>query len=123
MEIVNARMVAGETRPRLWVLMATGHGFFVDIDSISGLASRLPDNLKSVIVSDGTLEWREPNLRITLIELIELVLGPVGLEATLSPIAARAFGRRGGRVRSDAKAKASKKNGKKGGRPPNNSNR
>ena len=85
--------------------------------AIPKLADAPLERLKLLTISAAgdLIAWRALDLDVDVAGLVESVLGP--------RLLAKAFGRRGGRRTSKAKAKAVRANGAKGGRPRNRSTR
>ena len=96
---------------------ASGGAVIVPRTLIRELASAPTDVLKQLTVSAGgdAIICRRLDIDIDAAGLVETVFG--------APLLAAAFGRRGGRQTSKAKAKAARANGAKGGRPRNRSTR
>jgi hypothetical protein len=119
MKIAECKITTGPSGFRLWIKLASGHGIYLDVTLIPDLANRSQSNLESVAISGDatTLTWEQPDFHVSLVELIKTAVGAADLERILSSKAASALGRRGGQARTAAKIKASRKNGKKGGRP------
>ena len=86
-------------------------------DLVEGLRGAEPDELAEVqVVLDGDgLRWEGLDADLLVRELAR---GVFGSREWMSEVA-RELGRRGGRVRSEAKAAAARRNGQKGGRPRN----
>ncbi len=84
-------------------------------DLTEGLRGAEPDKLAEVqVVLDGAaLRWEGLDADLLVRELAR---GVFGSKVWMSEVA-RELGRRGGRVRSEAKAAAARRNGQKGGRP------
>ncbi len=85
--------------------------------AIPGLADAPPEALKQLTVSAAgdVVSCRVLDIDVDVAGLVEAVFG--------ARLLAAAFGRRGGRCTSKAKAKAVRANGAKGGRPRNRSAR
>ena len=77
-----------------------------------GLAGASPEELEDVTISPAgwTVDWKKLGAGFTVDGLLA---GIFGGEKWM----AQHFGRKGGQVRSEAKTKAVRENGKKGGRP------
>lgn len=85
--------------------------------AISELADAPIERLRQLTISAAgdVITWRALDLEVDVAALVEVVFG--------GRLLAKAFGRRGGRRTSRAKAKAVRANGAKGGRPRNRSTR
>ncbi len=85
--------------------------------AIPKLADASLERLKQLTISSAgeVIAWRALDLEVDVAALVEAVFG--------ARLLAKAFGRRGGRKTSKAKAKAVRANGAKGGRPRNRSTR
>jgi hypothetical protein len=83
--------------------------------AIPGLADAPIERVKQPTISAAgdAIVWRALDLDVDVAALVESVFG--------ARLLAKAFGRRGGRRTSRAKAKAVRANGAKGGRPRNRS--
>lgn len=115
--------VAAETEPRaasarydrrsgrMTIELTSGCMFAFPAEYGQGLQGASAEQLASVeVVSGGSLLiWDELDAALSVPGLLA---GEFGTRAWM-----RELGRAGGRVRSDAKAQASRENGKKGGRP------
>ncbi|MBI4520711.1 MAG: hypothetical protein HY701_07720 [Gemmatimonadetes bacterium] len=81
---------------------------------ISGFEASADELAEVEIVMDGeALHWERLDADLLVPELVS---GVFGSRRWMREIA-RELGRRGGRVRSEAKAAAARRNGRKGGRP------
>ena len=100
---------------RVVVEMTNGCVMGFPADLAEGLRGAEPDDLAEVqVVLDGDgLRWEGLDADLLVRELAR---GVFGSKVWMSEVA-RELGRRGGRVRSEAKAAAARKNGQKGGRP------
>lgn len=124
-EALDAGTVAERTEPRatsarydrrtgrVEVTLANGCVFAFPARDAEGLSGATPDALSRVQVGGGgyALRWDALDVDLTVPGLMEGFLGSARWMA-------KSLGRSGGRVRSLAKARAARKNGQKGGRPP-----
>lgn len=99
-------------RNRIIVRLTTGVEIGLAPDDVEGLQNASPVDLKTIEIEASGLGIRFPRLDADLYvpALLDGILG------SKTWMAAR-LGASGGRVRSKAKAAASRKNGRKGGRP------
>lgn len=104
---------------RLWVQLDSGHSLSLNVGIIEGLERQTKDVLSRVEISDDrtSISWPELSFALTNLEMVKIAVGPERFENMLRSTVASDYGRRGGSVRSDAKAAAARKNGRKGGRP------
>ena len=98
---------------RLLIELSSGVGLLVDPQRLQGLENATPDELKEVEISPSGFGLHFPALDAD-IYLPGLLEGQTG---SLAYMAAAAMGARGGAARTAEKAKASRENGRKGGRP------
>lgn len=100
-----------EQTGQLVVELSNGVTFLAPTDLLQGLASATPEDLAQVSLGPrgASLHWATLGVDFSLAGLIA---GILGTRAWMTEL-----GRRGGSVRSDAKAAAARVNGKKGGRP------
>lgn len=120
----SAERNAAETEPRalsarydprtqrIEVELRDGCAFAFPVDSTEGLSGASPSALREVeVVGDGyALRWESLDVDYTV---PGLVAGRLGSRRWI----AKVMGEAGGRVKSAAKARAARKNGRKGGRP------
>jgi hypothetical protein len=100
--------------------LANGCGFSFPVSRYQELADGTPAQLAAVQIDpDGeALVWDEPNFCISVPGLIMAAVGSWERWAAQKEKEARtANARKGGQTRTAARAKASRENGKKGGRP------
>lgn len=99
------------TTRSLHVVMTNGTTFTMPLVRLPHLGHLTDEELNEVALTPYgyALEWEGPNTDVTIEYLAELAFG--------KPTLMRAAGRAGGRVRSAAKTRAARENGKKGGRP------
>lgn len=100
-----------QTTGRLTVALANNATFSFPTNLVPGLSGATPDQLVKVDISpsgEGLL-WPEIDADLSVAGMLEAM---VGGELLMSQL-----GRAGGLARSEAKAKASRSNGAKGGRP------
>ncbi len=97
---------------RLLIEMSNGIGLLVVASRLEGLERATPDDLSAVEISPSGFGLHFPTVDadVYLPGLLE------GRSGTARYMAA-ALGARGGQVKSDAKAEASRQNGRGGGRP------
>lgn len=93
------------------VRMTSGAMIAFPPDIMQGLRGAIPSHLADVTIhAAGTvLHWEVLDVQF---ELTALLTGLFGTRAWM-----RELGRRGGRVTSEAKARAARENGRRGGRP------
>ncbi|MHB8148365.1 MAG: DUF2442 domain-containing protein [Vulcanimicrobiaceae bacterium] len=108
------RAVAAEYRPKddiLAITLASGVQLLMPRKLLQGLENADPRDVAKVDIDDfgEGLHWESLDVDHYVPSLIE---GVFGNRRWMSEI-----GKRGGAVRSDAKARAARKNGRKGGRP------
>lgn len=96
---------------QLHIHLTNGAGLVVPIALIPGLRTAADKDLSEVEVGPLgiDLHWERLDADITVASLARLILGSQGL--------LRAAGSAGGSVRTTAKARAARLNGRKGGRP------
>ena len=97
--------------------LSTGYGLMFPASRVPGLAHATPAQRSAVTLSpsgDG-VRWLALNTDASVPGLVEEALGKTAV--------AQALGRRGGMVRSRAKALAARANGAKGGRPAGSTGR
>lgn len=99
------------TTRTIHVVLTNGTTFTMPLVRLPHLSHLSDDELNEVALTPYgyALEWEGPNTDVTIEYLAELAFG--------KPTLMRAAGRAGGRVRSAAKTRAARENGKKGGRP------
>jgi hypothetical protein len=99
---------------RIVVELTNGCQFVFPPALVQGLAGALPEALAKVEITPagGGLHWEQLDVDLSV---PNLALGVFGTRAWM-----RALASRGGSSRSPAKARASRANGRKGGRPRNN---
>jgi hypothetical protein len=111
---IEPRAVGVKYDPRLKrivVDLANGTTFIFPPSLAQGLADASVQDLKNVSItpSGEGLRWESLDADLSLTSLL---MGIFGSKKWMSEL-----GRRGGKARSDAKATASRENGRKGGRP------
>ena len=96
----------------------------IPVRRIQGLQQATPDQLANITLtaSGNALHWEDLDVQMSVEGLMAGILGTQAWMKRLESApsverAAAELGRRGGRVRSEAKAAAVRENGKKGGRP------
>ncbi len=96
---------------RLIVELKNGVTFMIPCDLIQGLRDASPDEIAEVEVMPRgmALHWEKLDQDFSV---AGLVAGMFGNQAWMSEL-----GRQGGSIKSEAKAVASRENGRKGGRP------
>jgi hypothetical protein len=106
---ISARYDAG--LERIIVELTNGCQFVFPPGLVQGLAGAPPEAVAKVTVTPagGGLHWEHLDVDLSV---PNLALGIFGTRAWM-----RELGRRGGARRSQAKARASRKNGRQGGRP------
>jgi hypothetical protein len=107
----SAARYDGRSR-RLVIELTNGAIFIVPIAQLDGFADARPRDIAAVEVMPGgsALHWERLDIDYSVTGLIAGVFGTRPWMAEL--------GRKGGRVSSEAKAAAARKNGARGGRPP-----
>ncbi|HEY0545053.1 MAG TPA: DUF2442 domain-containing protein [Pyrinomonadaceae bacterium] len=100
---------------RLVIELKNGATFIVPSDLVQGLRGADPKLIAEVelLPRGAALHWERLDVDLSLAGLIA---GVFGGEAWMSSLA-QELGRRGGSVKSEAKAAAVRANGRKGGRP------
>lgn len=98
-------------RKRLQIELASGIAVVVPVAKVQGLAKVAPAAVKTVeLTGNGYgLYWPKLDLDVSLPDLVAGCFGPKTWMSTLA--------RHAGRTTSPAKARSSRENGKKGGRP------
>ncbi|MBN8477380.1 MAG: DUF2442 domain-containing protein [Burkholderiales bacterium] len=97
---------------RLTIELRSGIGLSIPVAKVQGLADAPADIVGTVRVDGGGYSLHWPTLDLDL-SVPDLVAGCFGSRAWMS-----ALGKHGGAVTSEAKRRAARENGKKGGRPP-----
>jgi hypothetical protein len=100
------------SQSRIVVELSTGIQLAFPTELAEGLDGASPENLADIEVSPAGLGLHWPKLDAD-IYIPALLQGNLGSEAWT----ARRLGAKGGRARSEAKASASRENGRRGGRP------
>ncbi|MBW4492984.1 MAG: DUF2442 domain-containing protein [Oscillatoria princeps RMCB-10] len=125
-EIAQARaaaQIADATEPRaqsayydkksshIVIELRNGASFLFPPELVQGLALAAPDELAEVEVtpSGSGLHWEKLDVDLSI---PSLMMGIFGTKAWMAEL-----GRTGGRATTEAKAKAARQNGKRGGRP------
>ena len=96
---------------RLKIELRSGIGLSIPVAKVQGLADAPADIVSTVRVDGGGYSLHWPTLDLDL-SVPDLVAGCFGSRAWMS-----ALGKQGGAVTSEAKRRAARENGKKGGRP------
>lgn len=96
---------------RLHIELASGVAVIVPVSKVQGLAGATAAVVKSVQIAGKGFGLYWPVLDLD-ISVPDLVAGCFGTKAWMTALA-----RQGGQVMSDAKTRAARENGKKGGRP------
>lgn len=96
---------------RLRIELASGIGLSIPVANLQGLADAPAAVIRSVRVEGGGYGLHWPSLDLDL-AVPDLIAGCFGSRAWMT-----ALGRRGGEATSAAKRRASRENGRKGGRP------
>lgn len=101
---------------RIVVILTNGWEFGFKPWMGQGLEDATPDQLAKVelLGSGVALHWEELDADLGVDQLLA---GRYGSMAHMARVAARYHGRQGGQVKSEAKARAARANGAKGGRP------
>ena len=108
----NAVAASYDSKQRAVVIeLSQGYKLVVPTDRIQGLQDGTDEQLGDVDVEVSGLYLRWPALDVDIV-VRDLALGIFGTEAWMSEL-----GRKGGSVKSPAKAAAARANGRKGGRP------
>jgi len=96
---------------QLHIQLTNGAGLIIPVALISSLRNAADKDLSAVEVGPAgiDLHWERLDADLTVASLARLVLGTQGL--------LRAAGSAGGAARTQAKARAARLNGRKGGRP------
>ncbi len=97
---------------RLQIELRSGIGLSIPVAKVQGLADAPADIVGTVRVDGGGYSLHWPTLDFDL-SVPDLVAGCFGSRAWMS-----ALGKQGGAVTTEAKRRAARENGKKGGRPP-----
>lgn len=97
---------------RLQIELRSGIGLSIPVAKVQGLADAPGDIVGTVRVDGGGYSLHWPTLDLDL-SVRDLVAGCFGSRAWMS-----ALGKQGGAITSEAKRRAARENGKKGGRPP-----
>lgn len=97
---------------RLRIELRSGVGVDIPVAKLQGLAGSTEAVIRNVRIDGGGYGLHWPVLDLDL-AVPDLIAGCFGSRAWMS-----ALGRQGGHVATEAKRRAARENGKKGGRPP-----
>lgn len=104
---------------RIIVDLKTGISFMFPIELTEGLSEASEEDLKQVeVLADGfAIYWETIDIALSVPDLL---MGVFGTKSWMSKVYSE-IGRKGGKKKSLAKTKSSRKNGRLGGRPKKNS--